>query len=145
MSRKGEEKRQDPFRHLNEPEPVDDMIVGIVPSALRQPARGNGRKVIRPTERRRRARKLTVTFSDPATVSRLRSLTERWGWESNNGRANVSGVVERLLLPMLEAAEQGEIGPETGAAERREIGLARVTKQEPTGPEEESGTGGQWF
>ena len=65
----------------------------------------------RPTERRRQARKITVTFSDADIVKQLRGLAQRWGLVSNNGSLNVSAVVEYLLLPRLEAAKQGEVDP----------------------------------
>jgi hypothetical protein len=149
MSRGDREKRQDPFRHLNEPEPVDDMTMGIVPSALRQPGRGRGsggRRAIHPSELRRRRRQLSVTFSDASIPSRLRALAREWGLETHNGAYNVSSVVECLLLPLLEAAEQGEINLETGTAGWKEIGLARVLERREFALEtEETEVGGQWF
>jgi hypothetical protein len=117
-----EGRRQDPFRSLAS-EPVEDMVTGNVPSALQQRPRGRGnggRKAIRPTEKRRRKRQFSVTFSSPTIVSRLRALAERWRWRSNNDQPNISRVVEALLLPRLEAAERGEITPETMALEQRE-------------------------
>jgi hypothetical protein len=52
-----------------------------------------------------------VTFSDADTVKQLRDLAQQWGLVSNNGLLNVSAVVEHLLLPRLEAAKRGEVGP----------------------------------
>jgi hypothetical protein len=131
MSRnRNEDGRQDPFRSLGN-EPVEDMITGNVPLVLQQrsgdTSRGNGhgrgRKAIRPTELRRRERKLTITFSSPTTVSRLRALAEYWDVRSNNRSLHISSVVEHLLLPQIEAAERGEIDPPAGARrqESREL------------------------
>ena len=104
--------RQDPFRSLAG-EPVEDMMIGIVPSALQQRPRGRGnggRKAIRPTEKRRRKRQFSVTFSSPTIVSRLRALAERWRWRSNNDQPNISRVVEDLLCHSCGAC--GGICPE---------------------------------
>ncbi len=102
-----EDKRQDPFADLGD-EPVAELGLTRVPSLVRRPAQER-KKPIRPAERRRRNRKLTVTFSDAAIVTRLRALAERWGLTAPGGGPNVSVVVEYLLLPQLEAAEAGEI------------------------------------
>ena len=111
--------RQDPFRSIGT-EPVDEMTMGTVPAVLQQRPGGKGRQTaIRPTDKRRRKRQFSVTFSSPSTVSRLRALAEQWGWRSNNELPNVSRVVEYLLMPRLEAAERGEIGP---SATRTETG-----------------------
>ena len=82
--------------------------------AVAQRPSGKGRKTpIRPSEKRRKNRMLTVTFSDPDTPDRVRDLAERWGLYAPDGRTpSPSAVVEYLLLPQLEAAEKGEIeGP----------------------------------
>lgn len=65
---------------------------------------------IRPSEKRRKRRMLTVTFSDPDTLERVRGLAEQWGLYAPDGTPSPSAVVEYLLLPQLEAAERGEIG-----------------------------------
>ena len=67
----------------------------------------------RPTEERRRQRRLGLTFSadNEDAVQRLRNLASRWGMFANNGTPNVSAVVEHLLMPQIEAAEQGKIEP----------------------------------
>ncbi|HEY77362.1 MAG TPA: hypothetical protein G4O00_14490 [Thermoflexia bacterium] len=107
-----EKGRQDPFADLNE-EPVVELGLAHVPSLVRRPTPQGRRTPIRPAERRRRSRKLTVTFSNAGIVARLRALAERWGLTAPGGGPNVSAVVEHLLLPQLEAAEAGEIeGPE---------------------------------
>jgi len=103
--------RRDPFADLNEP--VVELGLTQVPALGRRPAPQGRRTPVRPAERRRRQRKLTVTFSDPKIVARLRALAERWGLTAPGGGPNVSAVVEYLLLPQLEAAEAGEVeGPE---------------------------------
>lgn len=77
---------------------------------------GGKRGALRPSERRRRRRQLSVTFSDPEVPERLRRLAQRWGLSGPDGRSpNTSAVVEHLLLSQLEAAERGEIGPPEGA------------------------------
>jgi hypothetical protein len=139
MSRnRNEDRRQDPFRSLGN-EPVEDMITGNVPLVLQQRSddagrgngRGRGRKAIRPAELRRRERKLTITFSSPTTVSRLRALAEYWDVRSNNGSPHISSVVEHLLLPQIEAAERGEIDPPAGA--RRQEGRSLEVLEEKGG------------
>ena len=67
----------------------------------------------RPAEKRRRKRKMTVTFSKAAAdyPERIRALARRWSWFSNNGRPNASAVVEFLIGRLLEAAERGDIAP----------------------------------
>ena len=81
---------------------------------LQRPPTGEGRRTpIRPAEKRRRDRKMTVTFSYDAAdyPERLRTLARRWGWFSNNGRPNSSAVVEFLVGRLLETAERGDIAP----------------------------------
>ena len=105
--------RQDPFQHLTNVEPVEDLITGVVPATLQHPPAAGGRKTpIRPSEKRRRARKMTVTFSDERLPRRIKALTKQWGMIGPDGRRpNFSAVVEYLLLSQLEAAERGEIDP----------------------------------
>lgn len=105
------DKRQDPFAGLGTDEPVAELGLTRVPPLARRPAPQGRRTPIRPAERRRKTRKLTVTFSDAAIVAHLRALAERWGLTSPGGGPNVSLVVEYLLRPRLEAAEAGEIEP----------------------------------
>ena len=103
--------RQDPFAGLNE-EPVVELGLTQVPSLSRRASQGR-RTPLRPAERRRRGRVLTVTFSNTDIPARLRALAGRWGLTAPGGGPNVSAVVEYLLLPRLEAAEAGEVeGPE---------------------------------
>lgn len=65
---------------------------------------------IRPSEKRRKRRRLGVTFSEAATPDRIRELALEWGLYAPDGESpNVSAVVEFLLMPRLEAAERGEI------------------------------------
>ena len=67
----------------------------------------------RPTEVRRRQRRLSLVFSvsNKDAVRRLRDLATKWNIFANNGAPNVSAVAEYLLMPRLEAAERGEIEP----------------------------------
>lgn len=105
--------RRDPFEGLTSGEPVEDLGLTPtpVPSALAgRRARPGARKTpIRPSEKRRRQRFVGVTFSDADVPDRLRVLAEQWGMTTHTGQPNVSGLVEYLLLPQLEAAERGEI------------------------------------
>ena len=85
-----------------------------VQALFQRPPTGEGRKTpIRPAEKRRRDRKMTVTFSFSAAdyPERLRTLARQWGWLSNNGRPNSSAVVEFLVGRLLETAERGDIAP----------------------------------
>jgi hypothetical protein len=69
----------------------------------------------RPSEIRRRKRKVTITFSDFFYVDRLRRLAEVWQWVGPDGRRpNTSKVVEFLVRHpyTLEDAEQGNIPEE---------------------------------
>ncbi len=103
------DQRRDPFAGLTEP--AQDL--GLIPNALlNRPGRGGRRTPIRPTEKKRKSRMMSVTFSDSFILDRLRALAERWGMIAPDGRSpNVSGLVEYLLLPQLEAAERGQIAP----------------------------------
>lgn len=71
-------------------------------------AGGGGRRtVLRPSEVRRRGRQLSVTFSSEEIPERLRALARAWGWVAPDGVSPaVSRVVEALLVPALEKAEQ---------------------------------------
>jgi len=109
MSR--ENDRQDPFQSLSG-EPVEDLATGVVPSALRRPPTVGGRKTpLRPSEARRRKRKMTITFSTGVISERIRGLAQRWNLYAPNGRPNSSAVVEYLLRLSLERAERGEVVP----------------------------------
>ena len=67
---------------------------------------------VRPAEKRRRRRQMSVTFSSEEIPDRLRALAERWEMMAPDGRRpNFSAVIEYLLMPRLEAAENGKIGP----------------------------------
>lgn len=80
MLQQGSSNRRDPFAGSGEP--VNDLITGIVSpgvAVLRRPA-GNSRKTpVRPSEKRRRGRQVTVTFSieNADAPDRLRVLAER--------------------------------------------------------------------
>lgn len=121
MSSRRADEFRDPFGDL-EAEPVTDYQIGAVSPASGSPAEHRGRAVVqrggyvrltpvRPAERRRKSRKLTVTFSDSRTVQRLRALAEKWEVRAPNGEPNVSFVVEHLLSLVLEDAESGAISP----------------------------------
>ena len=116
--RQRNEERRDPFAGLGSGEPVQDLGLTSVPTALTRRPSTNGRQTpIRPSEKRRRKRQLTVTFSsENADVpQRLRDLAERWGMYGPDGRRpNTSALVEYLLMPHLEAAERGELNPPGG-------------------------------
>jgi hypothetical protein len=67
---------------------------------------------VRPSEKRRKRRRLGVTFSKPSTPDRIRKLALAWGLYAPDGKSpNVSAVVEFLIMPRLEEAERGEIAP----------------------------------
>ena len=106
------ERRRDPFAGLRNGEPVEDLGLKPKPAILeRRPAKGR-QTPIRPAEKRRRPRQITVTFSSEEIPRRLRALAERWGMKApDRQRPNVSALIEYLLLPLLERAERGEIDP----------------------------------
>lgn len=109
------EQRQDPFARLGSKEPVQELGL-TTPAVLSRRPPGNGRKTpVRPSEKRRRDRKMGLTFSSAEIPDRLRELAERWNLKAPGGGINVSAVVEYLLLPQLEAAEEGEIAPPPGS------------------------------
>lgn len=119
MSPRRADEFRDPFSSL-ETEPITDYQTGTVFPARSTEDRGRavvqrGGYVrltpVRPAERRRKPRKLTVTFSDPRTVQRLRALAEKWDVRAPNGEPNVSFVVEHLLSLVLDDAESGAISP----------------------------------
>ena len=111
-------KRQDPLEGVPLPgegsgEPAEETGQTEVDALDRRPGQLRQSKV-RPAERRRRKRRLNVTFSDAAIPDRLRELASKWGLLAPDGTSpNVSAVVEHLLLPQIEAAEKGKVkGPE---------------------------------
>jgi hypothetical protein len=112
-------KRRDPLEKLpsDAGEPAEDLGL-TVPGLERRPSRRRG--AVRPSERRRRDRQLSVTFSpeNGDAPERLRALALAWGWKGPDGRsANYSAVVEYLLMPQLEAAEAGKIRPPGDSAQ----------------------------
>ena len=111
-----EQERRDPLAGLGSGEPEEELGLTSLPAALARPSQPGGRKTpVRPSERRRRARQLTVTFSDEEIPERLRRLAGRWGMVAPDGRQpHTSAVVEHLVMPRLEAAERGEVGPPAG-------------------------------
>lgn len=109
----GKDERRDPFADLGSGEPAADLGLIGVPAVLSRRPPTNGRKTpVRPSEKRRRGRQLSITFSDAGIPDRLRELAGRWGLLASDGRSpNTSRLVEYLLLSRLEAAERGELGP----------------------------------
>lgn len=124
------DERQSPWDQTPGPEPFDDK--DIVQAAIKKTGEAldpetleeTVKKVmgemgaipkaretkIRPSEKRRRQRQLSVTFSDASIPNRLRALAKQWGVLGPDGRRpNFSKVIEYLLLPQLEAAEEGRI------------------------------------
>lgn len=102
-----------------EAEPITDYQVGTVfpahPENRAKSVVQRGGHVrltpIRPAEKRRKPRKLTVTFSESRIIQRLRALAEKWEVRAPNGEPNVSFVVEHLLSLVLNDAESGAISP----------------------------------
>jgi hypothetical protein len=65
-----------------------------------------------PSVKRRWNRSLTVTFTSGDIPHRLRELALEWDLYAPDGKSPAtSTVVEYLLSPQLEAAEEGEIAP----------------------------------
>lgn len=109
MPRKGSGgERQDPFAGLDK-EPVEELGLTTTPDVLqRRPVKA---RVVRPAERRRRRRQLSVTFSieNADLPDRIRALARDWGLVAPDGRSpNVSAVVEVLVLASIGEAEQAE-------------------------------------
>ena len=93
-------------------EPIDDLRGGTIPAALARRSGRTRRAPIRPSERRRRRRQVTVTFSNADIPRRLRALADRWGLAAPDARRpHISAVIEYLLVSRLDAAEAGEIPP----------------------------------
>jgi hypothetical protein len=91
-------------------EPVEDLgLVHSIPPALTRPR--TRQTPIRPSERRRRPRQVSLTFSSGEVVERLRRLAERWEMYAPNGGVGISAVAEYLLCMALDEAEQGAIAP----------------------------------
>lgn len=104
--------RRDPFAGMGD-EPATALgLTNGLPGGLAR--RQGGRKTaVRPAERRRRARRISVTFSDAEIPERLRSLARTWGLVAPDGRSpNVSAVVEALVMPLLCQAEAGDFVPD---------------------------------
>ena len=67
-------------------------------------------KKLRPSVAKRRNRQVSITFSNANIPERLRTLALEWGLYAPDGKSpGVSAVLEYLLLPQLEAAEDGKI------------------------------------
>ena len=110
-------ERRDPFEGLgNSGEPAEDLGLLSTPAVLSmRPKKGQRKTPIRPSERRRKERRIGVTFSTEETPQRLRDLALRWKMLAPDGQSpNISTLVEYLLLPQLEAAEAGEIPSPNG-------------------------------
>lgn len=100
--------RRDPFSGM---EPAEELGL-TVPTALVRPSARGGRKTpIRPAERRRRPRQVSLTFSSGDVIERLRALAEKWDLHAPNGSASISAVTEYLLRIALADAESGAIAP----------------------------------
>jgi hypothetical protein len=112
--------RQSPLA-ARTPEPEPDVATFVTALKQRQ-ARGR-KSTARPTDKRRLSRRVQITFSSADIPERLRALAEQRELFANNGSPAVSRLVELLLLPQLEAAEQ----------------------EQGTQDDEETGTGEQWF
>lgn len=114
--RRDDKKRQEdtlvPLVDSNEP--AEALGLTATPAALVR--RGTVRETkIRPSEKRRRKRQLSLTFTGEDIPQRVKALAERWGMYGPDGkRPNFSAVVEYLLLPQLEAAERGELDAPSG-------------------------------
>ena len=108
-----DEKRRDPLADLSSGEAAEDLGLIPTPAALtKRPSRGGRRTPIRPSEKKRKRRFVGVTFSSEEIPDRLRALAERWGMTAPDGKSPaLSALVEYLLMPSLEAAEEGEIDP----------------------------------
>lgn len=112
-----DENRRDPLAGWGSGEPAEDLGLVETPTALTRRRGGGRQRPVRPSEKRRRPRRMGVTFShENADVpDRLRALARRWGLVAPDGKSpNVSAVVEYLLMSQLEAAERGEIIPPEG-------------------------------
>ena len=67
-----------------------------------------------PSVKKRKKRQFGVTFSDPEILTRLRQLAEEWNlYVPYRDDPAVSELIEYLLVPRLEEAEQGEVEPPT--------------------------------
>jgi hypothetical protein len=126
--------RRDPLEKLlqsGEPA-VDLQLTGPATSALtRRPVPGARKTPVRPSEQRRKARMLTVTFSDAKTPARIRALADRWGLVTVAGQPNLSAVIETLLLPALKEAEQKKDAagkPTAGRANPKKTNVKRRSK-----------------
>lgn len=65
-----------------------------------------------PSTKKRWKRSLTVAFTSEEIPHRLRDLALEWNLYAPDGKSPaVSYLVEYLLLPRLEEAEQGELAP----------------------------------
>jgi len=95
-------------------EPVGALgLVGGLPSGLGRRPTGGRKTGRRPAEKRRRARRVNVTFSDAEIPERLRALAREWDMVAPDGRSpNVSAVVEALVMPLLCQAEAGDFVPD---------------------------------
>ena len=109
-------ERRNPFEDLSSGEPIEDLGLTSTPAVLsRRPKKGQRKTPIRPSERKRKERRIGVTFSTEETPQRLRDLALRWKMLAPDGQSpNISTLVEYLLLPQLEAAEADEIPPPNG-------------------------------
>lgn len=122
--RLGDGGRRDPFaalpigkQALDSEEPMVALgLAGATEGLIRRPRAGGRKTPVRPAERRRAGRRISVTFSTEDIPGRLRALAVRWGLVAPDGKSpHVSAVVEYLLRPQIEAAERGEIcSPEGG-------------------------------
>lgn len=101
------DRQRDPLADVPTEEPSQE-----IPAYLQRHEGAARETAIRPSERKRKRRMLTVTFSDPDIPDRLRALAYRWEWYAPDKKSPaVSDVVEWLIMPRLEAAEEGSANP----------------------------------
>ena len=104
------DERRDPFAGV---EPAEELgLTSSLPPGLAARPSQDGKRKVRPSERRRRRRQVSVTFRDASIPDRLRDLALKWGMMAPDGeKPAVSELIEHLLTPQLEAAESGEVKP----------------------------------
>ena len=90
-------QRRDPFAETSQ-EPLDE--IQRLPAVLARSA--NARKSrVHPSEKNRRARTMTITFSDSAVPDRLRQLAHELGLITAAGQPNVSALIEPWVVEKL--------------------------------------------
>ena len=102
-----DKERRDPLKGV---EPAEELgLTSSLPPSLVAPPAGDDSGPP-PSVKRRRRRQVSVTFSDADIPERLRKLALEWGLVGPDKRSPaVSTLIETLLLPQLEAAENGSL------------------------------------